>query len=303
MCAFPPGRRGVLLPADDRRTAAAGVALYTASRKWVVRAQVAAFWFVRWFGTGLLPGRQASWEPPCPSGQWAELVQQWEKTLGPLTGFSAYERRQAARTGLTFVATREGRGVAVIKLRDNPTSLEREQAALVVIEEQQPRSFRSPRSLGSGNVGEYFWAAQECVFTRPHHAAFDAPDGLFSEISSIVAQVTPPPSPAAGVGELVASHGDLTPWNLRVDHRGVLWLFDWEDLGWGPEDGDRTYFCVTSAALGGPAVSGDHSPVAVDYWRSALHRRSEQNPEDVRFGEKVLTQLTAADLLRSALRR
>lgn len=37
-------------------------------------------------------------------------------------------------------------------------------------------------------------------------------------------------------------HGDLTPTNLRTDHRNRLWLIDWEHAAWGPPAADLLYF-------------------------------------------------------------
>lgn len=293
--AFPPGRRGVLLPYHDRRTAAAGLTLYTASKPWVVRGQKAAFWVARLVGPRLLPGQDVAWDPRCSAADWSGLVEQWEGTLGPLTGFAAYQRRQASRTGLTLIATREGRGVALIKLRDSPESLEREQSALGLMHERPPTLFQVPRALGAGSVGELHWAAQECVFTRPHRAALQAPVGLYGEIELYVGTLLSDCQPTSPTDHGAPGHGDLTPWNLRIDHRGALWLIDWEDIGWGPADGDRTYFSVTAAALGGPPVPGDLSLRAVAHWRSVLNERLIANPEDRAFTPTVLEKLTAAE--------
>ncbi|HVL32027.1 MAG TPA: hypothetical protein VM600_00415 [Actinomycetota bacterium] len=43
-------------------------------------------------------------------------------------------------------------------------------------------------------------------------------------------------------------HGDLAPWNTRVDAEGVLWLLDWEDhVPSGPRAGDIAHFIIHEA--------------------------------------------------------
>ncbi len=249
-------------------------------------------------GPRLLPGRDVAWDPGCSPADWAALVEQWENALGPLTGFAAYQRRQASRTGLTLIATRNGHGVAVIKLRDHCDSLQREQSALRAAHERPPQHFQVPRALGAGSIGNLHWAAQECVFTRPHRAALNAADRLYDEVESLVRPLISDRAPTSSSFELSPGHGDLTPWNFRIDHHGMVWLIDWEDIGWGPADGDRTYFSVTSAALGGPSVPDDLSMGAVAHWRSVLNERAVLNPEDQSFAHAVLAQLDAADDLR-----
>lgn len=301
MRAFPPGRRGVLIPLSDRSTAAAGICLYTASKPWVVGLQNGAFWLTRAFGARVWPGRAERWRPPCDDEQWAALVAQWERRLGPLTGFAAYRRRQAARTGITLLVTCDGRGVAVIKIRNEETGVELEQRVLRSLHHARPKSFRVPRALGSGGVGDLHWAAQECVFVRPHHAVLEAPQGLFAEVSALLRPVVDTGLNADAASDpdgLVPAHGDLTPWNLRRDHKGSIWLFDWEDVALAPSDADRTYFAATSFALKERPMPADLSAAVVAHWRSVLVDRVAGGTEDEE--RTVLRALEAADQARLA---
>ena len=50
---------------------------------------------------------------------------------------------------------------------------------------------------------------------------------------------------------MAAAHGDVAPWNLRRDHRGQIWLIDWEDVGFAPHGADAGYLSLTAAALRG----------------------------------------------------
>ncbi len=47
----------------------------------------------------------------------------------------------------------------------------------------------------------------------------------------------------------VPIHGDLTPWNLRVDRHGRLWLIDWEYARWGPPLADLLRFAAAELSI------------------------------------------------------
>lgn len=307
MRAFPPRRRGVLIPLGDRRTAAAGVALYTPSKRWVVLAQQVAFAVVRLGGARLLPGRTEHWNPPCPPAQWKALVAQWEECLGPLTGFATYQRRQRARTGLTLVVTRDGEAVAIVKIRDEEGSLAMEQAALSVVGSGSPRQFRVPQPLGSGRVDGLVWAAQQCVFDRPHSAVLDMPEAFFVEVSTLLrpvfaSQDSPAPTDEMRDTACEPSHGDLTPWNLRRDRHGAVWLFDWEDVELATVGSDRTYFAVMARTLVDRLMPSDLPGPAVTRWRRVLLERLAAAPEDASLAERALILLDAADAARDGVR-
>lgn len=298
MRAFPPRRRGVLLPLNDRKTAAAGVAMYTATKGWVVRLQLLVYWFVSRFGARLLPGPTVHWQPPCTSDEWAALVVQWQAALGPLTGIAVYQRRQSSRAGLTFVTMRRGRAVAVVKLRADGGPLATEQRALAAVAGVGSHLFRAPNPLGSGQCGALTWTAQECVFRRPHRPVLDAPDALFDEVSRALQPVVGDPSNARESpphhGASSPAHGDLTPWNLRMDESGRVWLFDWEDVGLAPAGSDRTYFRVTAAAMTGGSVPPDLPSAAVAHWRRVVQERLAGLPEDAELGCTLLRLLAQA---------
>jgi hypothetical protein len=284
--AFPPGRRGVLLPYGDRRTAALGICLYTASKPWVVALQSAAYWYVRALGVRCLPGRSPAWAPPCDREEWSDLVQQWTRALGPIDGFAGYQRRQHDRPGLTLVATRSGAPLAVVKLREDRAGLDREQRALTAVGTSPWRTFRAPAALGLGHVGNWFWSAQQAVFTRPHRPVINPDPRLFEEVRAALSGIAETTST-----DEAPAHRDLTPWNLRRDSRGNVWLFDWEDVGTAPTGSDRAYFLAAAAALGGDPLPDDVPGAAVAYCRSVIAARTLTTRSDAVLAAGMLAAL------------
>lgn len=289
MKAFPPGRRGVLLPLADRRTAALGVCLYTASKPWVVLGQRGARLAGRWLGARALPGRVAAWTPPCSPAEWAELLGAWRGSLGPFDGFAVYQRRQRSRTGLTMLITERGRPRGVVKLRDDAKPLALEQQALAAVAGRAPRSFCAPAPLGLGIVRDRLhWSAQSVVFRRPHRPALIAPTGLFDEVTDCLRPL---------FGDRVGfrpAHNDLTPWNLRRDERGQVWLVDWEDCGLAPEQADRAYFAAAARALSGSPMPTDLPREALAYWSAIVRSRTSDTPADRALGDRLMAALATS---------
>lgn len=284
---FPWRRRGVLVPAHDRRTAALGICLFTASNRTPLRVQRASFWAVRLGGTRLLPGRARAWTPPAPGPLWAELVSAWSATLGPIDALAVYQRRQIDRGGLIALLTHRGTPVAVVKLREDAASLGREQAALAAICTVAPTTFSAPLPLGAGSVsdeqGPLHWSAQQAVFTRPHRPVLDAPEALFDDVRRCLAAADGAAgeiSPGAGGGHGELAHHDLTPWNLRRDHRGRRWLFDWEDWCPAPPDVDRAYYAATAHALAGRPMPTGLAEAGLRHWLPVLEQRRTDGPAD-----------------------
>lgn len=295
MKAFPFRGHGVLLPAHDRQAAALGICMYTACKPWVVSLQTAAHHVVRRTGTWFLPARTVPFALPVTPEEATDLVDQWERLLGRIDAVALYRRRQASRTGLTMVAVGRGAPLAVIKLRDEGSGLAREQEALAAVAAAEVSTFRAPRPLGHGAAGAWHWSAQESVFTAPHRPALTAPRELFEEVRAALTSME-----TCDDGSEI-SHRDLTPWNLRRDSDGQVWLFDWEDCGPSPHDGDRTYFSISSRAVGGPRVPPDLPPEAVRYYRTIIEERRRHRTPGVTLPDRLLSALDEAVTRRSAV--
>lgn len=287
---FPWRRRGVLVPTGDRRTAALGICMFTASKPAVIAAQVASFWLVRLAGTRVLPGGEHGWEAPFRPADWEVLLAEWRSHLGPFDAMALYQRRQAERAGLTLLLTRHGRGVAVVKVRPEAGPLFQEQRALGAVMDAMPASFRSPAPLGAGSLGDdVHWSAQSSVFERPHRPVLEPPSRLFGDVQDVLARIAP-----ASSGGDPAAHNDLTPWNLRRDHRGDLWLYDWEDWGVATVGRDRVYFLATAAALAGGHLPPGLPAPAIAHWRDVVLARNNTSRSDEELNARILSALDHA---------
>ena len=309
MRAFPPGRRGVLLPLDDRKTAALGICLYTTSKPWVLTLQKAAHLLVSVTGARALPGRTELWAPPCSPHEWQSLVAAWHDALGPFDGLTCYRPRQQARSGHPLLLTRRGEGLALVKLAsEGGGGLHVEQAALAAVARFQPRTFLAPRPLGAGEVGQLSWSAQEAIFSAPHEPVLQASPDLFDEVAACLAGLVscwPVDSdhPNNSKSAAVVSHGDLTPWNLRRDAEGRVWLYDWADVGPAPRDSDRAYFCAAARSLGGAPMPVDLPVDAVAHARAVVHQHNQGNPQDGALKRLLVKALDEADDARTAQNR
>ncbi|MDQ6642431.1 MAG: hypothetical protein M3Y66_08055 [Actinomycetota bacterium] len=288
------------MPVKDRRAAASGVTLYTTSKAPVVALQKIAYWGVRLAGARLVPGSTFDASLPCDQIVWERLWAAWAECLGPIDGVAMYQRRQQARSGLTLALTRGGRAQAIVKLRHQDAGLHVEQDALACLSGAEPRHFRVPRALGSGLVDELMWSAQSCVFSRPHSPVLDPPDALFDEVSNLLRPVVECRAETRSTAWAPA-HLDLTPWNLRRDHRGQVWLFDWEDVGAAPRGTDQTYFAATLQTVRPGPMPPGLSPAAIRHCRQLVASRVVDNPEDVWFRHTVTAALDRATTAKAPI--
>jgi hypothetical protein len=267
---FPPADSGVLLPCHDKECAALGITMYTASRPAVLLAQRATFHIARVFGL------RALWPRPAELviDEWEELTRSWGRTLGPVRSIAMYQRKDP-RAGMTMLVNRPDLPPVLIKCRrQGDRGIALEQGMLAAMQDKDVPGIAVPRPVGAGVThGGLSWAAQEFVFSRPHRPVFALEpaqcDALGSAIKEIVADLGLQRPAREG---MAAAHGDLAPWNLRRDHRGQVWLMDWEDVGFAPYGADAGYLSLTAAALRGTKPEPLSSPVAT-FWTEAIERR------------------------------
>lgn len=288
---FPPRRAGALIPINRRDVAALGLTMYTASRRTPLTIQSFSHRVVRRLGAVALPGESVHWQPPLAAEDWQHLLESVESVVGRFAGFAVYERRQPERGGMTLLFARDDAPLAVVKVRDSATGIEREQQALTAVSAYQPVRFKVPQPLGMGHLGEgLWWSAQSAVFTRPHRPVLSAGPDLFHEVSEALTGLVVPSDGR------VAAHNDLTPWNLRRDERSQWWLFDWEDAGSSLPDADRVYFSACAHVLGAPPPPRDLSPAAMAVWRRTLAERARRSPSDQSLTRQLIEVLDSCSM-------
>lgn len=113
--------------------------------------------------------------------------------------------------------------------------------------ETSGREVRVPKVVGVDREGGWHLRTIESIppWHTPHPWDVARLTRVLGDVAGILAdQVGDPPS-----NDWVPIHGDLTPWNLRLDQDDQAWLLDWEWAGWGPELADLLRFAIARASL------------------------------------------------------
>jgi hypothetical protein len=107
---------------------------------------------------------------------------------------------------------------------------------------------RVPVVLGIRQVGDWALRIEESLprWHRAHTWDVTRLTVVIDDVRTILASRIEDPSPRP---DWVPVHGDLTPWNLRVDSDDRPWLIDWEWSGWGPEYADLLRFAIAHRSL------------------------------------------------------
>ncbi|HET7234496.1 MAG TPA: hypothetical protein VFJ16_31075, partial [Longimicrobium sp.] len=265
---YPPPHGPLLLPVRSPATAAAAVALEAGCRPAALLARRAAAAWIAHGGARVLPPRVVSWTPPMPAEAWAALLARLREVAGAFDAVAVWERRQPGRGGVGLLLGGARGPRAFVKLRPAPApGLEMEARVLRAAATAAPRAFRLPALLGAGGDGAWRWIALEVI--PPFHRVPRRPP--IGRVAAGVAALLRH-FPAAGAPPHWAPmHGDLTPWNLREDAAGRLWLYDWERAGWGPPGADAVLYHATAAAVrAGPApdarAAAARWPEAAAWW-------------------------------------
>ncbi|GAA1851176.1 phosphotransferase [Myceligenerans crystallogenes] len=242
------GTRNVLVPLTSRSGAAAGISLITRSRWYAVASQWALWGLASTIGPRAVPGEHVAWDPPGGAERWTAL----RADLPEFHDLAVYQRPQASRGGLAALLLRSGHPVGFLKLRDDVSELDREQAALGAFPGGATSTFRVPMVLGRGTVGGLHWMLLSAMPPRPAApASTTAIRPVLADLRRHLAGALPRPDGTPAHWEPM--HGDLTAWNLRRSGRGLPWLIDWEDAAWAPPGADLVYYRATTiAAFGRP---------------------------------------------------
>lgn len=114
---------------------------------------------------------------------------------------------------------------------------------------EQASAFRFPAVKGEALVNGWHARLLEPLpaMHRPYSWNSDVMPEIASQASKVLSRVLPRPEET--LENWLPLHGDLTPWNLRVDRRGRLWLIDWEFARWGPPLADLLRYAVTDLTI------------------------------------------------------
>ncbi len=294
---FPPGRGNLLVPVSSKAACRAAIAMYTPSRRRGFMIQWLAWNAVGLLGPAIVPGRATEDDLLSPSA-WSELTEAWQAAMGRFDTMAVHRSRSLARTGFGALLLREGRPIAFVKVRRGSDAevLHRESAALQLVSENRPHSFRIAATYGVGSFGDWAYLMLEPLPPRPHRPARRPPLGRV--LTDVAEGLSALPHGAGVPDHWVPMHGDCTPWNLRLVGSD-LFLFDWESAAWGPPGADEVMYRSTALSLKlEPSAEFQEAaarfPEAVAYWRAHWASRIESHPE----GEDPSEKAQAVQLVR-----
>lgn len=268
---FPPWKGHIFVPVSSTSEALAGLSLYTPSRRRGLILKSAAEGLVRAFGPRCLPGRSTR-IAPVPIAEWAAVESLLQRELGPFDAVAVHTRRLPHRPGAALLILSRGCPVAFAKIGSEP-GIENEYLVLSLMDRSgPPATFQAPFPRGVFSVGETRVATMT-VLPHHHHRPMAHPP-LASIVQDIQRALRRLPRPEGIPPQWVPMHGDLSPWNLRVDSTHHVVLFDWEEAGFGPRGADEVYYAVTSAAVGHPYPTPTRPALeTLSFWRSRLEAR------------------------------
>ncbi len=268
---YPPTLGHVLLPASSRSAASSASSLYAPSHRRAYFGHRAGRWLIRSLGTGWLPRVRHDRLPLDPE-HWTALVGALKADGIRLDDVALYTRTQQARREFSLLAIADGEPVAFVRVGRRET-LDTECDAIAGLQEARPSAFDFPRLLTRGSIGAADFAAFTPVLRGLHRPAVHPPiDAVAAQVSAGLAAI---PQQGDTPDHWQPMHGDLTPWNLRLNPDGALALVDWESAGWGPPQADETLFYASSMAVGLRTSPRLVNGEAVRFWLDRIEPSSD----------------------------
>jgi len=209
---------------------------------------------------------------------WDRIEELLRRELGPFDAFAVHTRRRPHRPGAAVLLLLDGSPAAFVKVGLD-SSIEHEHRVLTHLAGPgKPMAFEAPQPLGFFTVGEIRVAAMTVLPHHRHQPMVRPP--LTTIIDDVQHALQQLPRPKDVPSHWVPMHGDLSPWNLRMDSTGHVILFDWEEAAFAPPRADEVYYAVTSAWLGfGRRTVAGPVTEAVSFWQARLE---EHEPNRLR---------------------
>ncbi len=264
--------------------------MYSPCAPLAVLAQRALFVAVRTVGPWVIPGQRATWTEPAGDA-WEALCVAWHEALGPWDSIALYHRPDEGRTGFALLLLAKGRALAFIRVATDPARTQREYAVLRGLHEAAPRSFVTAVPIARGEAHGWGWLATESVPNYPLGALRreDTRHAVAREIEDILPGVIerPPGTPE----RWTPCHGDFSPWNVRTDLRGRVWVIDWEDADYAPPGVDLLYGDLTARTTFGSPLPASADPAAADWVAGRVRQRLSAGEDRSSINHRLLAEL------------
>jgi hypothetical protein len=101
------------------------------------------------------------------------------------------------------------------------------------------KTFEIPRLLAEGRYRDRSYFIQQVIPLAARQGLPHDPTRLYAIISEIQSHLEVLERPQDVSPGFVPIHGDITPVNVRIDGNGIVWLVDWDKVGWGPPLADE----------------------------------------------------------------
>lgn len=251
--AFPPKSRYLMLPPRPARAARAGLALYEAVEP-QQRVAVAAARLLA--AAGMMHRLPSNDRPEIDWAWWSSFVRDVvEPVAGPVAKVAF---RVPGNPRVSLLAMRaDGRPVAFAKLLNAPQPAFAA-AAGTALTSVPTASFTVPLTLAEGDYEEKLYRVTRPLPEGPHRSPPLEAWRIAAIADEFHGRLAGLPREHGVPADHVVCHADLTPRNLRVASDGGWWLFDWDNVRWGPRLADELrYWSAWMAYRGRADVARD----------------------------------------------
>lgn len=254
---FPPGSSFVLLPRRPARAARAGLALYEAVEPHQRVAATIGNVLTRAGLAGVLPARERT---EVDRRWWTSFVEQIvEPLVGPVTSCAFRVPGNPRVSALALDSN--GKPLAFAKLL-NTMAPQLPAHVSELLSAADTTSFRVPLTLAEGAFEGWLYRVLEPLPEGLHHPPGYDPQRVARIVDEFHERLDGIARPAGTSPSSVLCHADLTPRNLRVASDGSWWLFDWDNVRWGPKLSDELrYWCAWFAYRRKPDVARDAAKI------------------------------------------